>query len=100
MRWAAFARGMRGHWFDLDDHEMNLLVEACEQHSDGLIDADITVQTCWDADRLDLGIASSSRIAIARSKTTIYEHLTKHPNGHVQNPVYRLLNMLHYEHPI
>jgi uncharacterized protein len=54
-RGAAFAREMRGQWFDLDDHGMNLLVEACEQHSDGLIDADITVQTCWDADRLDLG---------------------------------------------
>jgi uncharacterized protein len=55
VRAAAFAKEMRGHWFDLDDHEMNLLVGACEQHSDGLIDADITVQTCWDADRLDLG---------------------------------------------
>lgn len=28
---------------------------ACEKHSDGLTDADITVQVCWDADRLDLG---------------------------------------------
>jgi uncharacterized protein len=55
LRAAAFVREMRGHWFDLDDHGMNLLVAACEQHSDGLIDADITVQTCWDADRLDLG---------------------------------------------
>ena len=32
-----------------------LLIEACKYHSDGLIDADITVQTCWDSDRLDLG---------------------------------------------
>ncbi len=26
---------------------------ACEAHSNGLIDADVTVQCCWDADRLD-----------------------------------------------
>jgi uncharacterized protein len=25
-----------------------------EFHSKGLMDADVTVQTCWDADRLDL----------------------------------------------
>ena len=55
VRAAAFAREMRGQWFELDDYGMTLLVEACEQHSDGLIYADITVQTCWDADRLDLG---------------------------------------------
>ncbi|MFM7531655.1 MAG: hypothetical protein ACKO5J_04035, partial [Rubrivivax sp.] len=24
-------------------------------HSSGLTEADVTVQTCWDADRLDLG---------------------------------------------
>jgi uncharacterized protein len=34
---------------------MSLLVEACTGHSDGDTEADITVQTCWDADRLDLG---------------------------------------------
>ncbi len=24
-------------------------------HTDGLTDGDVTLQTCWDADRLDLG---------------------------------------------
>lgn len=28
---------------------------ACERHTDGLLSADATVETCWDADRLDLG---------------------------------------------
>ncbi|MEE8523417.1 MAG: HD domain-containing protein [Thermoanaerobaculia bacterium] len=28
---------------------------ACEHHTDGLLAADTTVETCWDADRLDLG---------------------------------------------
>jgi uncharacterized protein len=35
--------------------QADLLSYACRHHSDGLTDADITVQTCWDADRLDLG---------------------------------------------
>jgi uncharacterized protein len=54
-RGAAFAREMRGEWFDATDLEMSLLVQACEQHSNGQTEADLTVQTCWDADRLDLG---------------------------------------------
>lgn len=32
-----------------------LLSYACLHHSDGLTEADLTVQVCWDADRLDLG---------------------------------------------
>ena len=39
----------------LGDEEAGLLAFACRRHSDGLLDADVTVQTCWDADRLDLG---------------------------------------------
>src|SRR5512134_2068752 len=41
--------------FSLSDDEAELLALACRHHSDGLRDADVTVQTCWDADRLDLG---------------------------------------------
>jgi uncharacterized protein len=55
VRGAAFAGEMCGEWFEASDYEMNLLVQACEQHSNGQTEADITVQTCWDADRLDLG---------------------------------------------
>jgi len=54
-RAAKHARMLRGTWFDLTDPEMALLEYACEHHSNGLLDADITVQCCWDADRLDLG---------------------------------------------
>lgn len=32
-----------------------LLAFACRHHSDGTTKADVTVQMCWDADRLDLG---------------------------------------------
>lgn len=39
----------------LANAEAELLSYACTYHSDGLTEADVTVQTCWDADRLDLG---------------------------------------------
>jgi uncharacterized protein len=54
-RAAVFAATVRGKLFTLDDHGFALLCGACAGHSDGLIEADVTVQTCWDADRLDLG---------------------------------------------
>jgi uncharacterized protein len=55
LRGAQFAYEMKGQWFEVSDLEMDLLYYACENHSDGLTEADTTVQTCWDADRLDLG---------------------------------------------
>ena len=39
----------------LDDTDLALLVRACEGHSEGGTVEDVTVCTCWDADRLDLG---------------------------------------------
>lgn len=54
-RAAAYAVELRGKWFDLADDEMDLLIEACRFHSDGMTQADPTIQACWDADRLDLG---------------------------------------------
>jgi uncharacterized protein len=38
----------------ISDEEFDLLYSACVYHTDGLTDGDITVQACWDADRLDL----------------------------------------------
>ena len=40
---------------DLDPTGLDMLAYACRHHSDGLTEADVTVQTCWDSDRLDLG---------------------------------------------
>ena len=54
-RAADYARAIRGTLFDLKDDEMELLDEALRYHSDGYVEADITIQVCWDADRLDLG---------------------------------------------
>ena len=46
---------LRDEWIVLSDEEFDLLYEACAAHTDGETEADITIQTCWDADRLDLG---------------------------------------------
>ena len=54
-RAADYARAIRGTLFDLEDDKMELLDEALRYHSDGYVEADITIQVCWDADRLDLG---------------------------------------------
>jgi uncharacterized protein len=44
----------RGRLFDLDDARFKLLRDACRAHADGDRAADITIGTCFDADRLDL----------------------------------------------
>jgi uncharacterized protein len=54
-RAAELAGELNGRVFSLDRREFGLLEQACREHSDGHTRADITVQTCWDADRLDLG---------------------------------------------
>jgi uncharacterized protein len=54
-RAARFAARIRSSLLDLSDGDFEMLRFACEFHTDGLTDADVTVQTCWDADRLDLG---------------------------------------------
>jgi uncharacterized protein len=55
LRATEFARAIAGKEFDIEQHELELLAEACTGHSDGYVEGDITVLTCWDADRLDLG---------------------------------------------
>jgi uncharacterized protein len=54
-RGAALARSFQGTLLNLTGEQMELLVYACTYHTDGMTAADVTVQTCWDADRLDLG---------------------------------------------
>ncbi len=55
LRGGQLAAEKRGTWFNISDGEMDLLFKACAYHTDGATDGDITIQTCWDADRLDLG---------------------------------------------
>lgn len=56
VRGAALAQKLRGKVFSCSDVQMDLLVRACSGHTGGTQedDHDITVWTCWDADRLDL----------------------------------------------
>lgn len=54
-RAARFAEEVRAAFVALDDAEFRLLTRACEGHTHELTHPNITIQTCWDADRLDLG---------------------------------------------
>lgn len=54
-RGGALARVLAGTVFELDSEGLTLLVGACTGHTRGETVAEITVATCWDADRLDLG---------------------------------------------
>ena len=53
LRGATLAEQLRPD-LDLSDEQFALLTFACEHHTDGWTRGDITVCTCWDADRLDL----------------------------------------------
>jgi len=76
-RGTELAAALRGTAFDLSDEDFRLLKTACDQHADGLTAGDVTVQTCWDADRLDLGRVGTTPdprylcTNAAKEKTTI-----------------------------
>lgn len=55
LRGGDLAFSLRDNLVHLDDARFEQLYEACRLHTDGLTAADRTLQTCWDADRLDLG---------------------------------------------
>ena len=54
-RGAKLATKLRGSLFELEEGAFRLLCRACEGHTHELTHPDVTIQTCWDADRLDLG---------------------------------------------
>jgi uncharacterized protein len=54
-RAADYAEALNGKYFDLARLRIDKLLVAMRSHSDGEIHPDPTIQTCWDADRLDLG---------------------------------------------
>jgi uncharacterized protein len=57
LRGAKYAACLKDSLFNLSEHNFNLLYNACANHTKGLTEADITIQVCWDSDRLDLGRA-------------------------------------------
>jgi len=54
-RAAELVATMPAELLGLSHADREVLQYACAFHTAGLVDGDVTVQTCWDADRLDLG---------------------------------------------
>ena len=54
-RAAEFIKFLPNDLLIVNNQEKELLMLACADHSKGFVDGDVTVRTCWDADRLDLG---------------------------------------------
>jgi len=54
-RAAEFINSLEARIINLSEMDLDSLKVACAYHDQGLLEGNITVQTCWDADRLDLG---------------------------------------------
>jgi uncharacterized protein len=48
------ATRLHGLYFRIDQFDLNLLIAACQGHTEVESHDDPTIGTCWDADRLDL----------------------------------------------
>jgi len=53
-RSADLVLALDGDWLHLSSDQLGQLEEACRYHSMGILTRDVTIQTCWDAARLDL----------------------------------------------
>lgn len=53
-RAAKLVQRLHGDLFQIDQNSLELLSVACEFHHQGATTDDLTVGTCWDADRMDL----------------------------------------------
>jgi len=73
-RAADYVKLMANDWIHLNSEQIEQLVEACRYHSMGRLTQDITIQTCWDADRLDLG-----RIGIRPNPTYLGTKIARDP---------------------
>ncbi len=73
-RAAEFAVELRGRVFDLPDQEFRLLHKACFGHTRERTHPNVTVQTCWDSDRLDLG-----RVGIMPHPSRLCTDIAKKP---------------------
>ena len=54
-RGADLAASLRGTLVNMSDRKFEAFVRSLRHHTDGRTAGDPTLQTCWDADRLDLG---------------------------------------------
>ena len=53
-RAAIFAESLRDECYSINDDQFKLFSEACEYHTSGRDQKNMTIASCWDADRLDL----------------------------------------------
>lgn len=53
-RGGELARAWCGVHFQLEPERLELLVKACDGHTEEFFSEDPTIGTCWDSDRLDL----------------------------------------------
>jgi uncharacterized protein len=73
-RAADYAAALNKVCFDLSANQLDTLCHAIRFHSDGLMHTNATIQTCWDADRLDLGrvgIIPSAKYISAQALTRL-----------------------------
>jgi hypothetical protein len=63
-RSAQLAARWRGTYFDLSRQNFDLLYTACAAQGDGLLEGDITLQTCWDA----IAWTSARQVAVIPSR--------------------------------
>ena len=54
-RAASYAASLNGRFFELGASDLDELTYAIRFHSEGQMHSNPTIQSCWDADRLDLG---------------------------------------------
>lgn len=73
-RGALLAESWRGKYYDLNNDEFDLLFTACSLHTMARTHVDTTIQTCFDADRLDLG-----RIGKTPDPKLLYTEAAKDP---------------------
>ena len=73
-RAAEFAAELRGSVYDLDNREFRLLHKACHGHAHERTHPNVTIQTCWDSDRLDLG-----RVGIMPHPSRLCTEVAKRP---------------------
>lgn len=77
LRAADFADWLhRREVIELPRAQLPLLLDALAGHSEGRLRADLTVQVCWDADRLDLGrvgvMPAAERLCTAAARDPQY----------------------------
>ena len=93
-RGAELASQLRDKYLSsLPEEEFELLYKACNDHTNVLNHEDITVQTCFDADRLDLarvGIIPDPKYlctSMAKSSEMISWAIKRSVNGEIPNNI-------------